>query len=209
VKLGILGTGHIGSTLARGFVAAGHEVTLGSRDPDSSDAVSLLQQFDGKVRVVTVGQAAEDADVVVLAVPWAAAGETIHMAGDLSGKILIDCTNPIGPNLRAALPNDTSGAEQVEERAHGARVVKAFSTAGFNIFADPRFDGQVADLHLCGDDAEAKAAVADLARDLGLEPVDCGPLSRAELLESLARLWIALARDGAGRDIAFKLLRRP
>jgi predicted dinucleotide-binding enzyme len=92
--------------------------------------------------------------------------------------------------------------------AKGARVVKAFNTAGFEVYADPRFGSDVASLFVCGDDAAAKETVAELARELGMEPVDCGKLAQARRLEELALLWISLATQGQGRAHAFRLLRR-
>jgi predicted dinucleotide-binding enzyme len=126
----------------------------------------------------------------------------------LTGKVLIDCTNPIGPNFTSAVGPTTSGAETVARWAEGARVVKAFNTTGFNVMEQPGFGAEAASMFICGDDAAAKSDVTALAEQLGFEVVDCGPLANARLLENLALLWISLARQGLGRDIAFKLLRR-
>src|SRR5262249_23186695 len=149
-----------------------------------------------------------DAEVVVLATPWDGAEQAVRAAGDLAGKILIDCTNPVGPGLSHAAP--PSGAEHVARWAPGARLVKAFNTVGYNVMEQPRFGDRAADAYLCGDDAAAKHTVAELARELGFEAVDCGPLAKAALLEALALLWISLARQGprSAREIAFSLLRR-
>jgi len=147
---------------------------------------------------------------VVLATPWAAAREAVKAAGDLSGKILIDATNPLKPDLSGlALGHTTSAGEEVARWATGARVVKAFNTTGARNMADPRLGGQSASMFLCGDDAAAKKTVAGLAEALGFEPVDAGPLAQARLLEPLAMLWISMAYAfGHGPNIAFKLLRR-
>jgi predicted dinucleotide-binding enzyme len=118
----------------------------------------------------------------------------------------VDCTNAVGADFRPAA--HPSGAELVAGWAPGALVIKAFNSTGFNVMANPQFGQQAATAFLCGDDAAAKQTVARLAQELGMEPLDCGPLARANLLESLALLWIALARQGLGREIAFTLLRR-
>jgi len=115
---------------------------------------------------------------------------------------IIDSTN------RFTAGRAASGAEEIAGLAPGARVVKAFNTIGAELLAGPRFDMQSATMFICGGDAQAKSIVASLAQKLGFEVVDAGPLSSAGMLESLARLWVSLARGGLGRNIAFKLLRR-
>lgn len=205
MNIAIFGTGNIGSTLGRGWAARGHSIVFGARNPQAEDVRTLVAALGPPARAASHAEAAREAEAIALAVPFAAVGDVLGAAGDLAGKVLIDCTNPIGPNLTAAVP---SGADVVARHASGARVVKAFNTAGFGVYADARFAEKTADLYLCGDDSGAKEVVARLARELGLEPVDCGPLAKAELLEALARLWISLAFGGAGREIAFKLLRR-
>jgi len=155
------------------------------------------------------------AEVVVFAVPWKAAEEAVRSAGSLSGKIVIDCTNPFAPGLTGLdAPAGGSGAEAVASWAPGARVVKAFNTTGFNIMANPAFPEGPATMFYCGDDASAKRAVHGLAAELGFDPIDAGPLSRARVLENMALLWVSLAMGGVsggtelGRDIAFRLARR-
>lgn len=97
----------------------------------------------------------------------------------------------------------------VAKWATGAKVVKAFNTVGFNIMADPRFEGGRTAMFYCGDDAKAKSTVAGLINELGFEALDAGPLTQARLLEPFALLWISLALQyGYGREIAFQLLRR-
>ena len=150
------------------------------------------------------------ADIVVLAVPWGSAQDAIRGAGDLRGKVVVDATNPLKPDLSGlALGHTTSAGEEIARWAAGAKVVKAFNTIGAQHMANPRFDGQSASMFICGDDAAAKKTVASLAAALGFEPVDAGPLTQARLLEPLALLWISMAYAyGQGTDIAFRLLRR-
>ena len=145
----------------------------------------------------------------VLAVPFTAVRERLELAGDVAGKLIIDCTNPIAPGLRPVFDNTTSGAEQIAGWAPRARVVKAFNTTGAENMADPLYNGQAATMFICGDDELGKGATAQLAEELGFEVVDAGALSAARHLENLALLWIHLARvTGLGRDVAFRLMRR-
>ena len=205
MRIAIVGSGNVGGTLGTGWARAGHAVTFGTREPTGDKARVLLDQAPG-ARAATNQQAVADAEVVALATPWDATESVVRSLGGLAGKVLIDATNPLGPDFQ--LVAQPSGAELVAGWAPGARVVKAFNTFGFNVMADPHFGQDRATAFFCGDDAAAKETVAGLARDLGFEPLDCGPLSQAARLEWLATLWISLAFGGHGRDIAFRLMRR-
>jgi NADPH-dependent F420 reductase len=205
MKIGVLGTGNVGGTLGRLWAQRGHQVVFGTREPRGEKARALLEAAPG-ARAASTAEAAAWGEVVVLATPWAAAHEVVRAAGDLQGKILVDCTNAVGPGFTPGA--QPSAAQQVAGWAPGARVVKAFNTVGYNVLVDPRFGEVAAGGFLCGDDPEAKDVVGGLARELGFDVVDCGPLARAALLESLALLWISLSVQGMGREIAFTLLRR-
>jgi 8-hydroxy-5-deazaflavin:NADPH oxidoreductase len=140
-----------------------------------------------------MADAAKSANVLLVSTPWGVTKQAIESLGDLSGKIVIDATNPVLPDLSGlALGTTTSAAEQVAQRASGARVVKAFNTVGFNIMADPAFGDSRALLFYCGDDAAAKQTVKSLAAELGFDPEDAGPLRQARLLEPFALLWSGL-----------------
>jgi len=145
----------------------------------------------------------------VLAVPWNAVPDALRAAGDLTGKVVLDATNPLLPDLSGLeMPEGKSGAEKVAELA-GAPVVKIFNTTGYPNMANPDYNGQAATMFYCGDDAGAKKIAGTLAGDLGFEAVDAGPLTQARLLEPLALLWISLAlKQGFGVGIAFRLMRR-
>jgi hypothetical protein len=206
MRIGIIGTGNIGGTLGRRW-AAQHEVVFGTRKPEDAEVRALVAAAGATARAAAVREAAAFGDVVAFATPWAATLDIVRSAGDLAGKVVVDCTNPVGAGLRHALP-EGSAAEAIAAAAKGARVVKAFNTAGFEVYADPRFGTEAAGLFLCGDDAAAKETVSGLARELGLQPVDCGKLVQARRLEELALLWISLGVQGQGRAHAFRLLRR-
>ncbi|MFX1522829.1 MAG: NADPH-dependent F420 reductase [Promethearchaeota archaeon] len=208
MKIGIIGTGNMGKTLGKLWVAKNHLIMFGSRDP--VNVLKLAQSFGPNVSGGTYAEAAQFGEIVVLAVPWSSAKDTIEVLGDLKGKILIDCTNAVAPNLGGLLVgHTTSAAEHIANWAEGAQVVKAFHTTGYEILNKLDFGTQKASTFICGDNLEAKSKVRQLAIDLGFDIIDVGPLKNARLTEPLAMLWIELAyNQGMGTDIAFKLLTR-
>lgn len=210
MKIAIIGAGNVGGALGKGWAAKGHSIFFGVPDPKSEKARALVNSIGGGVRAGSVAEAAASAEAIVLATPWPAAEAAIRAAGNLAGKILMDCTNPLAPDLSGlVIGHTTSAGEEVARWARGARVVKAFNTTGAGNMANARYDSQRPTMCVCGDDAEAKTAVAKLAEDLGFEAIDAGPLANARLLEPFAMLWIYLAvKQGLGPNIAFKLLRR-
>jgi 8-hydroxy-5-deazaflavin:NADPH oxidoreductase len=209
MKLGILGAGNVGGTLGEAWSRAGHDILFGVRDSSSQELTALLQRCRGKAKAGSVQEAARFAEVAVCTLPFPAA-EGVLTSVDLAGKVLLDATNPLLPDLSGlSIGTTQSAGELAAQWARGARVVKIFNTVGFNIMANPRFDGQPVPLFYCGDDAEAKKVAAGLAKDVGFEPLDAGPLRIARLLEPYAMLWIWLAYQGGyGREIAFRLIKR-
>jgi len=209
MKIAIIGTGRVAAALGKGWAGRGHMITFASRRPGSEKVSALVEAAGANAAAARVADAVARSSIVVLAVPFGAVRETLAQAGDLSGKVLIDCTNPIAPGLRSLFDSATSGAEQIAGWAVGARVIKAFNTTGAENMVAPAYPGGAATMLLCGDDEMAKAAVWQLAQEVGFEPVDAGPLSAARHLENLALLWLHLAQvNGLGRGIAFRLLRR-
>lgn len=204
MRIGIIGAGNIGGTLGKAWSDRGHEVVFGVRDPHSPKTQKALSETGGQVQAVRFEDAAAFGDVLVLAVPWAAVRETVAALGNVQGKIIIDATN----RLTQTAEDAPSAAEDVQKLAVGAKVVKAFNTMGWETLANPIFNGTAASTFLCGDDATAKGTVGELAGELGLQVVDCGPLANAAAVESIARLWIYMMRNGSGRDMAFTLVRR-
>jgi predicted dinucleotide-binding enzyme len=201
MKIGIIGAGNVGGTLGKAWAAKGHDVVFGVRDP--------AKHPDLPGRTASPAEAAAHGEIVFLTVPWSAVPATLAGLGDLAGKVLVDCTNPVAPGPSLAVGFSTSGGEEVAKLAPGARVVKGFHTVGAENMARPRYGDQAAVNPLCGDDAAAKELAATLSRELGWEPVDAGPLSQARLTEPLAMLWITLAiKQGLGREFAFGLLQR-
>jgi predicted dinucleotide-binding enzyme len=209
MKIAVIGTGSVGKTLGRRWAELGHSVRFGVRDPSDAAANALVAQIKGDARLARVSDAAQNADVVVLATPYAANAAAIAAAGDLAGKILIDVTNPIGADFSLAVGFDTSGAEELAKLAPGALVYKAMNQVGFEIMADPVFTAGKPVMFVAGDDGAGKQVVLELVAALGFEAIDAGELTLARLLEPYAMLWIHLmARRKMGRRFAFGLLRR-
>lgn len=213
MNITIIGAGNVGGTLGSRW-AVGHKVTFASRNPGDPKIRKLLTTAGPNACAATIPQAVQGADVIGLTVPWEGAQDALQSAGDLSGKILFDATNPLaaGPDFlqRGLLVGgNTSAAEQVAAWAKGARVVKAFNTTGWPNMANPQFAGQNASMFICGDDPTAKAAVKKLSDELGFDTIDAGQLTAARYLEPLAMLWIGLAfGQGLGVNFAFKIIRR-
>ena len=209
MNIAIIGTGSVGSTLGKRWAAAGHTVTYGSREPEREDVQALVHESGANASAALPGEAVAGAEAIVFAVPWGAAETAATIVPGWDGKIIVDATNPIAPGFKLAVGHTTSGAEQIAGWAPGARVVKAFNTTGWENMADPGYEGAAATMFICGDDPAAKSTVSQLAQDLGFDVVDAGTLAAARWLEPMAMVWINLAaRQGLGRNIAFKLLRR-
>lgn len=208
MKIAILGAGHVGMALTTALTGRGEAVTVGVPDPAKyADAVDALGPL---ASLTTTTPAIEGAELVILAVPYAAALGIAEGRPDWQGRILVDATNPLAPGLAGLeLGTTTSGAERIAALAHGSRVVKAFNSTGAENMADSRYEGGRPFMPVCGDDAQARTAVAALATRLGFDAVDAGPLQAARYLEPFAMTWIHLAfRCGQGRRFAFSLLRR-
>jgi hypothetical protein len=194
MRIAVVGTGGIGSALAALFSRHGHGVILGSRSPRRAGA---LAKAIGASGVSGYEAAAKAADLVCFCVPWEHSAETIALLGDLSGKILLDPSNPEAADGRSlAVGHSISGAEILAEGAKGARVVKAFNYLYAELLRDPETLERIApSIFLCGDDEAARASVSELVTSCGLTPVDCGGLKQARHLEPLAMLMVQLVRE--------------
>ncbi|WP_297697740.1 NADPH-dependent F420 reductase [Mycobacterium sp.] len=186
-SISIIGTGNMASAMAERALAGGNAVEIIGRDPVK--AKELAAALGG----ATVGTAeiAPAGDIVILAVPYAGAAAVVSEYGDsLRGKVVIDITNPVSPDLTGFVtPEGSSGAQEIAEAAPaGAHVVKAFNTLFANVLAD----GRPADVFIAGDDAPAKARVSVFIESLGLRPLDAGPLPMARALENVGLLEISL-----------------
>ena len=205
MKIGIIGTGNIGGALARLWMAHGHEVVLGVRDEQKVEAVRGA--FPG-ASVVLTEDATEGVEVVTLALPWPAVEPVLARMGTLAGKVLIDTNNPLKADLSGLKElGGRSAAEVIQQLHPETRVVKAFNTVGAAYLGRARVGDADAGGFYCGDDAGARAVVAELVGQTGLVPVDCGPLRNARYLEAMAMLWINMAfGHRRGERFAFALL---
>ncbi|HUJ57001.1 MAG TPA: NAD(P)-binding domain-containing protein [Kofleriaceae bacterium] len=203
--IAIVGAGHIGGALARGWLAAGHRVQIATRDPQAADVAALVGRG---ATAVPIAGAAERADVVAFAIPAGAVIETARAMGNLAGKIVIDCTNAIAKGFALQYGLATSASEELAKALPGARVVRSFNQQGAEVLDDPVFGGLRAVDLVAADDAEARAAVVALGKDLGLDAIEAGPLASSRLLDPITLLWVALSQTLGTRDFALTLLRR-
>jgi hypothetical protein len=203
MNISILGTGNMAKGLAGVFAAAGYSVVLGSRD--AARAANVAREVGASVAGADLKTAAERADVVVLAVPYAAAAETVAAAGGLGGKTVVDITNPLTDDYTGlTLGHTTSAAEEIQKLAPRAKVVKAFNTIFASVLAaGGKAAGEAATVFIAGDDADATATVERVAAKAGFAPLQVGRLAVARYLEPLGGLNIALGYGrGLGTDIA-------
>jgi predicted dinucleotide-binding enzyme len=201
MNITILGTGSMGSALARQFTRAGHKVRIAARNP--AKANTILAASPGAV-VATPAEALGDSSIVVLATGYADAVPALQSLGSLAGKVVIDITNPLSADFMSlTLGHDTSAAEEIAKAVPGAEVVKAFNTVFAQVLADgPAFaNGQTAPVFVASDSERAKQAVIELVKSIGFKPVDAGPLRNARYLEPVAGLNIYLGY-GAGHGTA-------
>lgn len=210
MHIAVIGTGNVGGTLGRRWAQKGHHVTFGSREPHSEKLQWLLAESKGNATANSPAAAASQADVVVFAAPWSTAQQTLAALGDLSGKTIIDCTNPLNTSFDGLeLGHTTSAAEEMAKWAHGAHLVKAFNSVSAATMANAEYGEANASMFYCGDHESANEIVHHLAEDLGLEPIYAGPLKNARYLEPFAMLYIHLAvRGGWGSNCAFKMMKR-
>jgi 8-hydroxy-5-deazaflavin:NADPH oxidoreductase len=211
MRIGILGTGDVGKALGKGFIALGHEVKMGSRDAKNAKALAWAEEMGSKASAGTFADAAEFAEVVVLATLGAANRSALEAAGvdRLRGKVLMDTTNPLDmsafpPSL--LLGHTDSGGEEVQRVAPGARVVKAFNTVGNAHMFRPDFPGGPPDMFICGNDDGAKTVVAGLIEEFGWNVVDMGGIEASRLLEPMCIVWVAHGVRSGRWNHAFKLL---
>jgi 8-hydroxy-5-deazaflavin:NADPH oxidoreductase len=212
MKIAIIGTGNVGTRLGKLLALANHQVIMGSRNQQRAKEIAAI--LGANIIGKSSQCAAEDASVVVIATPWSedATIKSIIELGDLTGKIVIDCTNPLASDYMSnTLGHTTSSSEEIAKLIPKARVVKAFNT----IFADvmqpgkQTFAGYKGTGFYCGDDLEAKKIVAQLIDDAGFEPFDAGNLKNARYLEPMAQLNIQIAYGlGGGTDVAFRYMKR-
>jgi predicted dinucleotide-binding enzyme len=210
MKIAIIGIGNVGKALAQGFRKTAHNLVLGVRNPGEAAAKALAAETRAELAVPA--EAAKSAELIVLALPWNAVESVAKGLGDLSGKIVIDCTNPlgmIGGALQLTVGYTTSGGEMVAGWLPGAHVVKTLNQVGAEIMADNAGLPVRPVMFMAGDRADAKAKVGVVLADLGFEPLDAGDLTKSRLLEPFGMVWINQALfHGKGRTWAFAAVER-
>jgi hypothetical protein len=211
VRLGILGTGVVGKTIAAGLAGLGHEVMVGTRNPEGTlsrtepdqhgnPPFGTWQREHPEVELGTFGEAAAHGEVVVNATAGSVSLEALDMAGEenLNGKVLIDISNPLdfskGMPPTLSVSNTDSLGEQIQRRFAEAKVVKTLHTMNAYLMVDPvQLAGGEHTVFVCGDDAEAKGTVSELLRSMGwTDIIDLGDISTARGTEMLMPIWLRL-----------------
>ncbi|MFL5900481.1 MAG: NADPH-dependent F420 reductase [Solirubrobacterales bacterium] len=202
----IIGTGNMGRGIATRALAGGHTVTLLGHEVGKADEVA--GELSGDVRTGTVGDPLSG-DVVVLAVWYQALDDVLGRYHDqLAGKVVVDITNPVDTQSFQPLTVEAgSAAQEIAQKAPGARVVKAFNTTFAGTLVEGEVAGQPLDVFVASDDEDAKNTVRELAEAAGLRAVDAGPLAHARQLEAMGYLHMAIQNGlGTGYGSTIKVL---
>ncbi len=211
MKIAFIGYGNVGGALADHLQRLGHDVTLAARDPNSANVKDALAA-NAALKVAAPADAIRDAEVVFLATPFPAVEAAIKpLASGLAGKVLVDCTNPVGPGLSHGLASKQSGTEMIQALLPSAKVVKAFTIYGYENFENssyPAYNVKPA-MMFCGKDADAKTIVGELITELGWEPLDVGGIEQALHLEHMTLLWVRYVRvERHSPNLVWAALRR-
>jgi predicted dinucleotide-binding enzyme len=209
-KVGILGSGDVGKALGAGFLALGHEVMIGSREPEK--VKPWVNAAGPGASAGTFEQAVRFGELIVLATLGTGTENAIHLAGENNfiGKVVIDTTNPLdfskgAPQL--AIGHSDSLGERVQRALPGAWVVKAFNTVGNPLMVNPRLPGGPPDMFICGDDDRAKSKVAEVCKDFGWGVIDIGGIQGSRHLEPMCMVWVLYGVHAKTWTHAFKMLR--
>jgi len=199
-RIGVLGSGTVGRTLAEGFLQHGYEVMLGTRDPARGEVPAWVAKQAAQhpgAKAGTFRDTAIFGEIVVLAVMGRVVDEVLDQAGPdhLTGKILIDATNPLADDKPvngiltfATGPNQSLG-ERVQGLLPNAHVVKAFNSVGSGLMIHPKFEQGTPTMFLCGNNPESKSVVSGICVQFGWEPFDCGDIAASRAIEPLCILW--------------------
>jgi predicted dinucleotide-binding enzyme len=190
--IAVIGTGDVAQALGPEFASLGHRIVYGSRNPAEDRFDELIEKTGQGTTVLRPAEAAVGADIVVLAVPGMVVESVTRSLGDLSGKIIIDPTNPLERDEEGLFVHGvtTSNAEIIQAAAPEAFVVKAFNALNWRTMVEPETASGPVTIPLVGDSDAAKATVAALVSGIGLEPIDLGPLRHARYVEGMLILWI-------------------
>jgi predicted dinucleotide-binding enzyme len=212
-KVGILGSGDVGKTLAKGFLKHGYQVAIGS---DHAEKLAEFKRENPQMETVTFEQAAQSGDIVVLCIKGTIAEKIIEkIKRHLSGKTVIDTTNPIAdaPPENGVLKYFTSFEQSLMERlqkiAPDAQFVKAFNSIGSGLMINPDFrDNTKPTMFICGNNDDAKKKVHEILEKFGFETEDMGKAESARAIEPLCMLWCIPGFLRNEWTHAFKLLKK-
>jgi hypothetical protein len=211
MNITFIGFGNVGAPLADHLQRIGHCVTLAARAPNS-EAARNLQARNAALQALPLEQAVREAEVVFVATPFMALHPILpSLAQALTGKVLVDCTNPVGPGISHGLNSVQSGSQALQALAPYAHVVKAFTIYGFENLENNDYPGYGVKptMMFCGNDTSAKTTVASLIAQLGWDPLDVGGLEQALHLEHMTLLWIRMVRaKGHSPNLVWAALRR-
>ena len=211
MRIGILGSGLMGGKLGTLWARAGHEIVF-SYARSEQKLKKLAREAQGNARAGPPGEAAREADVLLLAVHWSRVDDVLQQAGDVSGKTIVSCSLPMNADdTGLVVAHTSSGAEALAKKVPKARVVSAFGTVPsevlFDVFESRRKTRRPS-LVYCGDDPKSKKTAAELIRDVGFDPVDAGPLRVARYTEPFTLLIAQLAYEGDdGPELAYRFER--
>src|SRR5213594_292316 len=211
MRIGILGSGLMGGKLGTIWARAGHEVVF-SYARSEQKLKKLAREAQGNAKAGTPGEAAREADALLLAVHWSRVDDILKQAGDVSGKVIISCSIPMNADdTGLVIAHTSSGAEQLAKKVPKARVVSAFGTVPSEVLFDvfeARRKTTRPNVVYCGDDPKSKKVAAELIREVGFDPVDGGPLRIARYTEPFTLLIAQLAYEGKdGPRLAYRFER--
>ncbi|MBK8232666.1 MAG: NAD(P)-binding domain-containing protein [Candidatus Eisenbacteria bacterium] len=212
MKIGLLGSGSVATTLAAGFLKHGHSVQLGTRDPGKLDE---WKAANPGAQVGSFADAAAYGEVLVLAVKGSAAADALRAGGvaNLAGKPVLDATNPIAdaPPINGVLQYFTSHDDSLMERLQRefpqAQFVKCWNSVGAARMVNPSYEAGRPTMFICGNDPAAKATATKLLDQFGWDAADMGKVEAARAIEPLAMLWCILGFNQNEWTHAFRLLR--
>lgn len=212
MKIGIVGSGDVAQALGKGLVAAGHQVMLGTRNPDKKELAAWKRQVKKHGSIGSTTEAASFGEVVILAIAWHAAEDVLaQVRPELAGKVVVDVTNPLvfregeAPTLSVGF--SMSGGEIVQQSLPDSHVVKALNNISYTRMVQPEYKEGVPVLFYCGNNESAKKEVVGLLQDLGWnDTVDLGDITKSRLTEQLTLLWIEYGALRGGWDHAFAIL---
>lgn len=205
MNITIVGAGNIGGRLARVWTAKGHRIFVGTRNPSDEKILDLMRLFPEHITIHSPREAAQQAEVILIAVPASAAFSTVQELGNIKGRIIIDAMNAV---FRKPEPF-TRTSEAIVAASGNDHIVKCFNWIGAENIENPMYGNVAADMILCGDYAADKSVTQRLAEDCGFVVYDIGGMDKEPLIENAAALWGSLAYGaGLGREIAFKVLKK-